>query len=64
MRAACRAQTAQNNRHLARGDGMKPQSMGTIIAALEEIGLVERKPHPADGRQMKIQLSAKDAKLT
>ncbi|HXM63851.1 MAG TPA: MarR family transcriptional regulator [Terriglobales bacterium] len=58
---------------LARAEGMKPQSMGTTIAALEEMGMVERKPHPTDGRQVNIELtakgvavrkSAKDAKLT
>jgi DNA-binding transcriptional ArsR family regulator len=36
---------------LARAESMKPQSMGTTIAALEEMGMVARKPHPADGRQ-------------
>ncbi|MGB9430947.1 MAG: MarR family transcriptional regulator [Candidatus Acidiferrum sp.] len=58
---------------LARAEGMKPQSMGTTIAALEEMRMVERKPHPTDGRQMNIELtdkgaaarkSAKDAKRT
>jgi DNA-binding MarR family transcriptional regulator len=58
---------------LARAEAMKPQSMGTTIAALEEMGIVERKPHPTDGRQLNIQLtakgvavrkSAKDAKRT
>jgi len=58
---------------LARAEGIKPQSMGTTIAALEELGLVTRTPHPTDGRQVNIQLtakgetvrkSAKDAKLT
>jgi DNA-binding MarR family transcriptional regulator len=44
---------------LARAEGMKPQSMGTTIAALEEGGMVERKPHPTDGRQMNIELTAK-----
>jgi len=46
---------------LARAEGMKPQSMGTIIAALEQIGIVERKRHPTDGRQVNIQLTAKGA---
>ena len=46
---------------LARAEGMRPQSMGTIITALEEMGLVERKPHPTDGRQVNIQLTAKGA---
>lgn len=46
---------------LARAESMKPQSMGTAIAALEELGLVERKPHPTDGRQAYIALTAKGA---
>jgi DNA-binding MarR family transcriptional regulator len=48
---------------LARAEGMKPQSMGTTIAALEDMGIVERKPHPTDGRQMNIQLTPKAAVL-
>lgn len=46
---------------LARAESMKPQSMGTTIAALEEMGMVERKPHPTDGRQMNIVLTARGA---
>jgi DNA-binding MarR family transcriptional regulator len=46
---------------LARAEGMKPQSMGTTIAALEQMGMVERKPHPTDGRQMNLELTAKGA---
>jgi DNA-binding MarR family transcriptional regulator len=46
---------------LARAEGMKPQSMGTTISALEEMGMVERKPHPTDGRQVNIDLTAKGA---
>jgi DNA-binding MarR family transcriptional regulator len=44
---------------LARAEGMKPQSMGATILALEQMGLVERKPHPTDGRQKDIHLTAK-----
>ena len=44
---------------LARAESMKPQSMGTTVAALEEMGMLERKPHPTDGRQINIQLTAK-----
>jgi DNA-binding MarR family transcriptional regulator len=44
---------------LARAEGVKPQSMGTTIGALEEMGMVERKPHPTDGRQVNIELTAK-----
>jgi DNA-binding MarR family transcriptional regulator len=46
---------------LARAEGMKPQSMGTTIAALEEMGMVERRPHPTDGRQVNIGLTARGA---
>ena len=46
---------------LARAEGMKPQSMGTTIAALEEMGMVERKAHPTDGRQINLELTAKGA---
>src|SRR6202142_2983133 len=46
---------------LARAEGMKPQSMGATIAALEEMGMVERKSHPTDGRQVNIELTAKGA---
>jgi DNA-binding MarR family transcriptional regulator len=46
---------------LARAEGMKPQSMGTTIAALEEMGMVGRKPHPTDGRQVNIELTSRGA---
>jgi DNA-binding MarR family transcriptional regulator len=58
---------------LARSEAVKPQSMGTVVASLEEEGFIERKPHPTDGRQLNIQLtpkgeamrrSAKDARRT
>jgi DNA-binding MarR family transcriptional regulator len=58
---------------LARAEGIKPQSMGATVATLEERGLIERKPHPTDGRQMNLELtpkghavrkSTKDAKRT
>jgi DNA-binding MarR family transcriptional regulator len=48
---------------LARAEGMKPQSMGTTVAALEKLGIVARKPHPTDGRQVNIELTAKGAAL-
>lgn len=44
---------------LARAESMKPQSMGATITTLEEMGMVERKPHPTDGRQLNIELTAK-----
>lgn len=48
---------------LARAEGVKPQSMGATVAALEELGIVERKPHPTDGRQMNIALTTKGARV-
>jgi DNA-binding MarR family transcriptional regulator len=48
---------------LARAEGVKPQSMGTTVGALEEMGLVGRKPHPTDGRQVNIELTAKGAEV-
>lgn len=37
---------------LARREAVKPQSVGAALAVLEEQGLVQRKPHPTDGRQV------------
>ena len=48
---------------LARAESVKPQSMGTAVAALEQVGLVERKPHPTDGRQVNIELTARGAAM-
>jgi DNA-binding MarR family transcriptional regulator len=48
---------------LARAESVKPQSMGATIATLEEQALVERKPHPTDGRQFNIQITAKGRAL-
>jgi DNA-binding MarR family transcriptional regulator len=36
---------------LARAEGMRSQSMGASIAALEELGHVQASPDPKDGRQ-------------
>jgi DNA-binding MarR family transcriptional regulator len=46
---------------LARAQGMRPQSMRTIVAALEKLAMVERKPHPTDGRQVLLELTARGA---
>ena len=37
---------------LARREAVKPQSIGASLAVLEQEGLVARKPHPTDGRQV------------
>ena len=48
---------------LARAEGVKPQSMGTALGLLEKMGLVERKAHPTDGRQINIKLTTKGIAL-
>jgi DNA-binding MarR family transcriptional regulator len=48
----------QTTADLARAESMKPQSMGASLAQLEEDGLVRRKPHPTDGRQILYELTA------
>ena len=43
---------------LAVAEGVRPQSMAATLAALEQRGLIERRPDPADGRRQLITLSA------
>ncbi|MFE3194975.1 MarR family winged helix-turn-helix transcriptional regulator [Nocardia sp. NPDC059240] len=42
---------------LARAERVRPQSMRTTLAALEERGMVSRAPHPTDQRQVLVSLS-------
>lgn len=42
---------------LARAEGMRPQSMGALLAALEALGLVSGTPDPSDGRQTILSLT-------
>ena len=42
---------------LARLEGMRPQSMGAVIAPLEAAGLVSGAPDPGDGRQTILSLT-------
>jgi DNA-binding MarR family transcriptional regulator len=42
---------------LARAEGVRPQSMGATVAALQEAGLVGAAPDPADGRQVMLSLT-------
>lgn len=46
---------------LARTQGMRPQSMRTILFSLEKMGMVARKAHATDGRQVNLELTAKGA---
>jgi DNA-binding MarR family transcriptional regulator len=49
---------AMTTADLARAEFVKPQSMGTTLADLEQAGLVQRRPHPTDGRQVLFELTA------
>lgn len=43
---------------LARAEGVRPQSMGATVSALQAAGLVAAEPDPADGRQTILSLTA------
>ena len=42
---------------LAKAEGVRPQSMGATVAALQAAGLVVGAPDPADGRQTLLSLT-------
>ncbi|MEV7087939.1 MarR family transcriptional regulator [Streptomyces sp. NPDC093085] len=42
---------------LAAAEGVRPQSMATILAALDGRGLIRRRPDPNDGRRQLVSLS-------
>jgi DNA-binding MarR family transcriptional regulator len=42
---------------LAGAERVRPQSMATIVAALEQRGLIERAPDPEDGRRQVVSLT-------
>ena len=43
--------------------GVRPPSLTRVIASLAEMGLVDRVPHPVDGRQVLVSVSASGAEL-
>jgi DNA-binding MarR family transcriptional regulator len=48
---------------LARAEGMRPQSMSSIVTSLQDAGLVSGIPDPNDGRKTLMSLSKKCEKL-
>ena len=44
---------------LARGEGMRPQSMSAIVGPLQDSGLISGAPDPSDGRQTLMFLTPK-----
>lgn len=61
--AALEREPGLSNAELARRSFVTAQSMHTILAALQERGLVERVPHPAHGRVLQARLSAEGEAL-
>ncbi|WP_169833932.1 MarR family transcriptional regulator, partial [Rhodococcus phenolicus] len=60
-RLCCRAvsgdRKAMTPGALAAREKVQPPSMTRVIASLNDLGLVERTPHPTDGRQIIVDLS-------
>src|ERR1700759_3054592 len=52
---------AMTTADLARAEAMKPQSMSAILASLEQEGLIQRAPHPTDGRQILFSMTPEGA---
>ena len=48
---------------LAIRERVRPPSMTRVIASLADMGLVDRAPHPVDGRQVLVAVSAAGAEL-
>lgn len=48
---------------LAARERVQPPSMTRVIASLHDLGLVDRTPHPTDGRQIIVTLSEAGADL-
>lgn len=48
---------------LAARERVQPPSMTRVIASLADLGLVDRKPHPTDGRQIIVSLSPRGSAL-
>jgi len=46
---------------LARAEGVRPQSMGATIQALVDLGLVERRQDPSDGRRTLVRATTAGA---
>src|ERR1700758_4603744 len=48
---------ASSTSALAGAERVRPQSMATIVAALDQRGLIERTPDPEDGRRQVVSLT-------
>jgi DNA-binding MarR family transcriptional regulator len=48
---------------IAAAERVRPQSMASTVAALEAAGLVSRRPDPADGRRVVIEMTAEGREM-
>lgn len=55
--AALERHQSMSPRELADHEKVRPPSMTRVIASLEELLLVERSPHPTDGRQVVLRVT-------
>jgi DNA-binding MarR family transcriptional regulator len=53
---------AMSTNELAAAERVRPQSMSSTVRLLEEAGLVDRRPHPTDRRQVLLELTRKGVK--
>jgi DNA-binding MarR family transcriptional regulator len=56
--SALRSEPHLSNAELARASFVTPQSMVPLLGALEEKGLIVRRPHPSGGRAMPAELTS------
>jgi DNA-binding MarR family transcriptional regulator len=54
---------AMSTNELAAAERVRPQSMSNTVRQLEEAGLVDRRPHPTDRRQVLLELTRKGVKM-
>lgn len=55
-------QGAVSTNYLAAAERVRPQSMSITVQALEKAGLVRRRAHPTDRRQVLIEMTPKGVK--
>jgi DNA-binding MarR family transcriptional regulator len=55
--SALRFRPGQSNAELARAGFMRPQSMAEVLEGMAGAGLVTRRPHPAGGRALLVDLT-------
>jgi DNA-binding MarR family transcriptional regulator len=60
--SALRLRAGQSSAELARAGFMRPQSMAEVLEGMVAAGLVTRRPHPAGGRALLLELTPDGAR--